>query len=232
MFELDWFRILETSIGAFTGAGLGAFVAFNLEAWRQKRNEHRRQIAALNHALFILSIMLEKLQNIKLQFIDPCSQNDCSYVTMQPSIDSHIAFSFDIDKLTFLLSKQPDLLRELLLQQYRYDGFFNAWIYRSKLHINQVQPKLESAGFVHGGNYTDLKIQTALGNALTATMKNLTEEIVEQNSKTMDSISNFSEKFARDLKSLFPKEHFLRFELIEQTKKEVTKPHPENLGKS
>ncbi len=231
MLALEWFRIVETFIGPLAGAGLGAFLAFKLEEYQREKREHSRQISSLNNALFSLGQMLQELWNIKRQFIDPCRQDRLSYVTMRPSIDSHL--SFDFDNLTFLGSKCPqcyDLLNELLVQKRRYDEFFDAWRHRSALHLNQLQPKFESAGFVDSGNYTEQKIENALGPALTANMKSITKEIVEWNSTTIESITKFSEKFATEMERLFPKEHFPRFEIMEQTKKEVTKPHPENWG--
>ena len=217
MDSLSLFNFLEVSIGASIGAFVGAYAAFGLETWRQKRNEYRQQIAAVNKAVFLLNQMSEELENIKTQCIDQYGQGKFPYVTMPPSIDSHRAFSFEIDKLTFLLAKQPKLLQELLLQERRYAGFFDAWRYRSDLHVNKVQPKFDRAGVRKGEQYEKQDIESALGPVLTVTMKKLTDEVVEMNSKTIKSITEFSEKFTEEMKKLFPKGKFIRFGIRQKT---------------
>ncbi len=59
--ELDWFRIVETSIGALVGAGLGAFLAFKLEERRRHKDKRRQQVAALNQCYIYTGSHVEKI---------------------------------------------------------------------------------------------------------------------------------------------------------------------------
>ena len=216
MCSVDWFNILTSGLVACLGALVGALAAFRLEVLRQQKSHRRQQVAAANRAIFTLGQMLIRLLEIKHQCIDPSKQDTLRHVTIRPTIELNSPLKFDVAELTFLLeTSQPDLLNQLLLQERRYRGFIDGWNHRSAVHLDKLQPKLERAGFADG-NYEQQEIENALGSALTANMIALTDELVKQNDDAIRSIKDFSEELNKELKKLFPKEHFSTFQTLEE----------------
>ena len=212
----DWFNILTSGLVACLGALVGALTAFRLEVLRQNKSQRRQQVASANRAIFTLGQMLITLLEIKHQCIDPSKQDTLRHVTIRPTIELNSPLKFDVAQLTFLLeTSQPDLLNQLLLQERRFLGFIDGWNHRSALHLNELQPKLERAGF-EDGDFEQQDIKNALGQALTANMIMLTDELVQQNDDAIRSINEFSEKLGKELNKLFPKEHFSEFQTVKE----------------
>ena len=73
-------------------------------------------------------------------------------------------------------TEDPNLLGELSVAGQRYEKALDTINARSKLHLNEVQPKLEKAGIIEGGDYSPEDIEQALGNRLFLTIQQSTSE--------------------------------------------------------
>ena len=95
----------------------------------------------------------------------------------------------NIESLYFLLeTDERNILGEVVIEEARYRGALQSINERSRIHREEVQPLIERAGIVEGGDYPLNEIENALGNRLYKTIQTSTEEMINAVDETILSL--------------------------------------------
>jgi hypothetical protein len=122
---------------------------------------------------------------------------------------------FEIDKVDFLLgTKHQQIVFDLYIEDRRYETAIDIIDHRSKLHLNEVQPKLQIGGIKDGLDYPESAYKEALGVMLYKHLKISTEEVVYHVDRTVKSSMHAKNNLLLALKDVYPDEKFIDFELI------------------
>lgn len=200
-----------TLIAAF----LGAWFAFSLQN-RSKNNEERdKKISYGNKALFTLCQRVNNLWLIQKNIIDPFREHPGIHIAMRPTLDFENDDTFlDIDGLKFLLdTKYQQLLLDLHIENQRYKTAIRLLNSRSSLHLNLVQPRLETAHVTEKQYYSIEYWKEAIGQRLYLTLQRATEDLISNVDDTVKSNIEIKDRLIEAFKNLFPGEKFLNFEL-------------------
>ena len=101
----------------------------------------------------------------------------------------------------------------LHIEDQRYKAAIRLLNSRSQLHLNQIQPRLESAQITEKQYYSEKYWEEAIGNRLYLTLKRLTEDLVNIVDDTVQSNIEIKDRLIEAFKELFPDEKFFNFEL-------------------
>ncbi len=185
---------------------LGAKYAFQLQADKKEEELLRENVAAGNRAIFAIIRKFNKLKNFDVQFLESFKGDPTAFLQMPPLLDLvKDDINLDIDSISFLLeTKFKNLLGEISTGLGKYQSAIDAINARSRLHIAHVQPLLERAGIVEGGNYSMGDIEKALGQRLFVTIKQATNQVFEHTIESLNFIEEISNKLTKALKEVFP----------------------------
>ena len=151
------------------------------------------------------------------QFIEPLRGKSTAFLEIQPSLyllEDNI--NFNVENLFFLLkSDSINFVGELMVEKSRFQSALDAINERSRVHRFEVQPTLEKAGFMQGGNYTVEQIEAILGSRLYHTIKSSTDQVITHVDETIISLKSAGDKLSNLLKGIFPGERIISFALEE-----------------
>jgi hypothetical protein len=223
--EKDPLELIIPALTTLVAAFLGAYFAFRFQNNREEEKKHQNNVEAANRALFNLSRIINELEVIKKQVIDPVRDRPDRYLAMQPFlIPNYDDMKFNIDSLTFLLeSKSPNILGEILVEETNFHQVINSLNNRSELHRYQVQPILEAAGVRVGGQYLAADIERALGQRIFIQIQNATDNLIEHVDETLVSSQKIMDKLVSNLKRIYPKSEFL---ILDKQRKPNKAPQP------
>lgn len=214
----DWPSFLTSYIPALAtlvAAYYGAKYAFQFQNDKELIAEKNHNIVSANAAIFTLSRMANKLFNYRRDVITPVLNKTSAFIEMQPTLDmekEHI--KLNIEALYFLLqTSDKNILGEVMVEEERYRSAIEAINKRSQLHLQEMQPVLEKAGFVEGGNYTLEQFEKILGNRLYITMQEATEQVITHVDSTITSLKQTADKLTTIIKEQYPNETVIRFVL-------------------
>lgn len=201
---------LATLIAAF----LGPWFAFRVATRGKRREEREKRILAGNLAIHVLSLQYTALMNIKEQIVDPARSQPVRYLVMQPTLPSSSQnLEIDYRDLDFLLNgKNPIVLYDLRISQTMFKDTLQAFNEWSRIHREEAQPRLESAGVRYGGSYTQSQIESSLGPRITGALRSGAENSIEMFDRTTVKLTEMSKALHQALKEFFPGEKFLTFE--------------------
>ena len=100
---------------------------------------------------------------------------------------------------------------DLLIEENKFHTAVQAFNERSILHLQEVQPILEKAGIVEGGDYSLQQLEEALGNRLFKQLSRATEEMIDHVDSGINSLLQMGEKLYEALRELYPGETFIKF---------------------
>lgn len=212
-FVKDYLPSLTTLIGAF----VGAWLAFEFQKRGEADKARKENLVAGNRTMLLLAQFVNELELIRRQIIDHVKTEPARFLSMRPILlPPYDHLRCETERLEFLLeNKQGDLLAEVLIEESRFHQAIQAVQYHSKIHLTEVQPILEKAGYMHGVTYTgtvgDLK--RLLGERLAATMIQATDDVIQHVESTISSCTTVAAKLRAALKAIFPKEDVIRFEV-------------------
>ena len=202
-----------TAIATLAAAYFGALFAFKF----QERNEDRKikasNIAAGNRAMFLLLRQFNELSVVKKQIIDPHREHPAKFVVMRPSLPlNYENLRVEVNSLSFLLeTKHRQILMDLLIEENRFHTALQTVNERSKLHLQEVQPILEKAGIVEGGDYSLQQLEEALGNRLFIQISRATDEMLDHVDSGIKSLLEMGDKLYEALRDLYPGETFIQY---------------------
>lgn len=212
--EEESLEIVVPALTTLLAAFLGAWFAFRLQNNKEENKKHQENIEAANRALFMLSRVINELENIKKQVIDPVRDQPDRFLAMPPFlIRNYDAVRFDTKSLIFLLkSNSPNLLGELITEENRFHQAINSLSNRSELHRHEVQPLLEEAEVRIGCEYRIADIKKALGERIFTQITMATDDLIEHVDETLSTSEDLMKKFAVVMKEIYPKSKFITIE--------------------
>ncbi len=211
VFLTSYVPALATLVAAF----LGARYAFQFQKDKEKEENKKRNVVNGNSAIFNMMRMTTTLRSVQIQIIEPARDRPIRFLQMQPTL--HLItddIKLNIESLYFLLeTDERNILGELVTEEARYRSALQAINERSRIHREEVQPLLERAGIVEGGDYSLAQIENALGNRLYITIQQATEEAINLVDKTVVSLKEVADKLRASLKKVYPDEIIIGFEI-------------------
>jgi len=211
----DYVPALVTLLAAY----IGASYAFKLQSDKEDRENQQGNIVAGNLAIFNILRKLNILINYQRQIITPIRGKRTAFLEMQPTL--HLLeedIRLDLNSLSFLLnSDNPDLLGELSVEESKFQSALDAINKRSKIHLKQVQPKMERASVVEGDDYTFQQIEQILGQRLYVTIHKATDQVIDHVDSAVSSLQEVGEKLANTMKELYPNENIISLAVIESS---------------
>jgi hypothetical protein len=213
IFFTSYVPALATLLAAFYGAKY----AFQFQ--KDKEDAKNREINILNGnlAIFNLMRMANTLFVYRRQFIEPFREKPTAFLEMPPSLELlEDDIKFNTDDLFFLLqSDEINFIGELAVEKSRFQRALDTINERSRVHRLEVQPALEKAGVVQGGDYTFQQIETILGDRLNHTIRQATVQVINSVDETIISLKVAGDKLSKILKDIFPGERIISFEFEE-----------------
>jgi len=209
IFFTSYVPALATLLAAF----FGAKYAFQFQNEKEERQHKEKNILNGNLAIFDLMRMANTLLVYRKQIIDPVREKPTAFLEMPPSLDLlENDINFNAENLFFLLqSGEVNFVGELVVENRKFQSALDAINDRSKIHRFEVQPTLEKAGIVQGGNYTFQQIEDILGERLHFTIQQATQQVITSVDETIDSLKNAGDNLSKILKEIFPGEQIISF---------------------
>lgn len=212
-FVKDYLPSLTTLIGAF----VGAWLAFEFQRQGAAEKARKENLAAGNRTILLLAQYVNELELIRRQVIDPVKNDPARFISMRAILlPPYDHLRCEVGRLEFLFEQQKgDLLAEVLIEEFRFHQAIDAIQYRSKIHISEVQPQLEKAGVIHGAQYVSTvgEFKRLLGERLLATLVEATDDAIKHVESTIMSCTAVALKLNTALKTIFPKERVISFEI-------------------
>jgi hypothetical protein len=203
------------ALATLLAAYFGAKYAFDLQSAKDREITKQRNIGNGNVAIFNILRMINNLLNYQRQIIDPVRDKQSAFLEMSPTLPSEKdALSINVESLSFLfVVTEPNILGELSVGESKYQRTLEAIVERSRIHREEVQPTLEEAGIVQGGDYTFKQIELALGNRLFTTLQESTNQIIEHVDGTILSLQGVATKLSEALLRIYPNETIIRISI-------------------
>ena len=209
-FVLELLPHLVTLVAAFSGA----WFAFLLNDRAKARQTVRDQVAAINRAQFALIRQFNTLKVVQAQAVEPIRQHPGYHIAMRallPLRDD--APELDLGSLSFLLETEDrELLLELMIENQRFKTAVQAINERSRLHLDEVQPRLEPAGIREGGQYSESDCLKALGEPLYLTLKRATDAAIDHVDQSIVSCESLVARLYDAMKKRYPKQTIIRLD--------------------
>lgn len=201
------------ALATLAAAYFGAFFAFKFQERKEEQKIRTNNIAAGNRAMFLLFRQFNELSVIQKQIIEPDRTHPVRFVGMRPALPlNYESLRFEVNNLSFLLeTKHRQVLMDLLIEEGRFHAAVQALNERSKMHIHDVQPVLEKAGIVDGGNHSLSQLKEAMGNRLFVQLSRATDQMIDHIDDSIKSLLQMGDKLYEVFKELYPGETFIKF---------------------
>jgi hypothetical protein len=210
IFYTSYVPALATLIAAFYGAKY----AFQFQNKKEDAKNRENNLLNGNLAIYNLMRMANTLFVYRKQFIEPVREKSTAFLEMPPSLELlEDDIKFSMDNLFFLLqSDEINFIGELAVEKSRFQRALDAINERSRIHRLEVQPALEKAGVVQGGDYTFQQIESILGDRLNHTIRQATDQVINSVDETIISLNAAADKLSKILKAIFPGERIIGFD--------------------
>lgn len=204
-------EFLTSGVVALGGAFAGAYAAFHLERCERKKRAEESEKIAGNNALFVLSKFVNDLIAVRRQFIDPHRDDPGRAFTIRASLQfPNPTLRIDAQSLAFLIADaEPQLLMNVLIHEDKFTTCISAINARSKMHLEDVQPRLEAAGLRFDQPISGEEVLKALGPRITKSMQDTTEEMISLLDDTVSSTCAIAEALYDHMKLKYPKNDFI-----------------------
>jgi hypothetical protein len=223
-----WSDLLSQGLAGMLGAVVGATVAFRYER-RKSREElddrrlreanelSERRAAAGNLAIFTLAKIYSDLWNYRSQIIDPARNAPAPWHSLGAynltMTDGH---KFDIPSIAFLFrSIDQTMPLRLTIEEARFADVVTLISQRSKIHLEEVQPAIEAAGFID--SLSPAEAEKACGPRVTRTMKGLTGQIIDLVDRGLVTAPELADQLGRVLVRELPDQRIIRFSTATET---------------
>ena len=172
MFSFEW-QSLIPPIATLLAAFAGAWFAFLLQDKKHKREERKKQRAAVSKAIFTISRLWNMLVQYQREIVEPIRQVATPWLHMQATIEHQFQNeSFDADDLLFLLdTDHANFLSQLLLEESRCSIVLGLIAERSNLVLERLHPMMEKLGYDRGDEVRLKELEDQLGPDLTNKLK-------------------------------------------------------------
>ncbi len=146
--------------------------------------------------------------------LEPIRGRDAKSVMLIQSFGGNYeGLRFEVDRLSYLLeTSYRQVLAELLIEEERFHAAIRVVNERSNLHLLEIQPLLERAGIVEGGEYSESDFKAVLGPRLFPAIQRVTNDVFSHVDKSVISLLEVSKRLHSALSKLYPDAKFIRFE--------------------
>jgi len=201
-----------TALVTLVAAFAGSWYAFRLSDNSRARQTVDEQVAAINRAQFILIRQWNLLRNFQAQTVDPYRNDPARLINMRPRLPvGGTPARIDVDSLSFLLeTTDRELVFRLLIEQERFETAIQAINERSRLHIEEVQPRLVAGSILERSEYSEGQVEAAVGSHLLLLLRRATDAVIEQVELTLVSTQAMATEFHLAMKSRFPDRSIIR----------------------
>ncbi|ARZ74635.1 hypothetical protein CCR98_10760 [Stenotrophomonas sp. WZN-1] len=214
LLEKDWLSAVATLAASFFGASF----AFRYQQKEKDRERREKEIAQAGAALQCLFRMTNIVGGYKTSFVDPVREmGDMAAINLAASLSEDVSRErFDMASLSFLSGlEEQQLVADLWLEERRFRNLMQAIDRRSKLHLEQFQPKAEAHGLHSRGQLSLDEIRKLLGPMIVNELQRTTKFIIKDVDDTLESLDQVKTRFREVLSLRFPGQKFLNFELID-----------------
>lgn len=221
-----FFTSYVPALATLLAAYFGAKYAFDFNRAKELDDKKRKNIISGNIVIFNLTRMLNSLLSYRNQIIDPVRTKPSAFLEMSPTTQlSKEDISIELEGIYFILdTEERNLLGEVSIEISRYQRALDAINERSLIHIHEVQPTLERAGIVQGGDYHPEQIIAALGNRLYVTMQDSTAQVIQHVDSTISSLQEVGDKLTKTFKKVFPGESIIGISVPDKIEGDEAQP--------
>jgi hypothetical protein len=209
-------KTIAGAIATLVAAFSGAFFAYKFNSDREKQRKEDVDLISANKAIFTIIRVYNHIAGFNKQFLKPFANNSAAYVAIRPSLgNENPDWKLDYDSILFLIAEnKPEILIELAELEELFIIFTKILNDRNQMHVNIVQPALESAGITDGGSTSVSEVDSFLGEKTSATMKNLTSELIAITQHGEELSDQLIQKLHKTMVDIFPGKNVVRMEKL------------------
>ena len=209
-------EVVLPAVSTLVAAFWGARYAFEPQVQKGDRETEDRKVGAINAANFALARKRSKLENIRLQSMEPWKADPAAFLNMPPLLDlEKDDIKVDVDALGFLFETEyVNLVGEITIAVAKYRSLIDSINQRSILHREQVQPALERAGIMARTHYTFEDIESALGQRLYVTLRQATDQSLEGLPAALAYLEAVSAALTAAGKKLYPHRRIMKVDSV------------------
>jgi len=204
----DIVAILATLVASFAGA----WGAFLLESQSRKREERDRNVGAGSRAIYTIFNLWNTLEQFRKEVLEPYRGKPDAWL----NLPAHPAVSvgdhrFEAGDLQFLLqSSHAQIYAALFLEEQRYRLAIGLIRERSQLVLNEVFPRMASAGFPVGRSAAQDEVERVLGIDVVHKLKTITAALYTNVNEDLLSLKARHDEMRTAMKQLYPKQKILQ----------------------
>ena len=209
-------KTIAGAVATLVAAFAGAFFAYKFNADRENKRKSEIDLASANKAIFTLIRIYNYIAGFNKQFLKPYVNNPAAYVAIQPSLgNSNPDWKLDYDSISFLISEnKSEILTELTELEELFIIFTETVRTRNHIHLNVVQPAMESAGIANGASVSLGDIDRVIGGRNSGIMKGLTSELIDITNRGEEHSDQLIKKLHEVMVSIFPGKNVVRMEKL------------------
>jgi len=181
VFRFDPHQIIEVFVN-LSAVFLGAYFAFAFSANREKQLKNEHDAVNANLALFNLIEYYNSLQNYRIKIIEPERNKPLRLISMAPYLlEDSTSQKIEVSSLSFMLltSANANLLGRIVVEEKVLRSLSSNIKERTKLHTENIQPKMAAIGLKEGEPLRLDDIRTVVGDRDFCVLRDITDEIIE-----------------------------------------------------
>ncbi len=171
---------MAPALATLAAAFFGAKYAFKLQDGNARRESDSRNVRAANLVIFDLVRSYNMFTTVKKQFIDQHRENAERHLLIMPI--AGVSFQpprFDYDAISFLFNSNPNLLGTLSTVEQEIASTLDVIRQRSTMHVEVLQPAVETLAKRFGDKFNSAQIEAALGPRIAITLRTSTTYMIE-----------------------------------------------------
>lgn len=175
-------------VAAF-GSGAGAAVAFAIQNIREDAAERRRQINAINRALYSLFHYWNGARQYQKEVIEPTGRGPDRWLNLMVTVTHDAVLKADVrpNEISFLLDDNSWLYSRLQLEFWRAVTLGELIAEHRKLHLDYVYPAIHRLGIKRGQQMDPQPLLDALGEPTVLRLKVLADSLVQTTNENVES---------------------------------------------
>ncbi len=203
-----------TLVGAF----LGAMLAFLFQVFLQHKQERKAALMSAHRMLFCLLQQINTILLVQKDFIAPHLKDPGRFLSIPAMHEFDVQKDvFDFTTFGFMLetSESRKIMYDLYLAQASYVEALHTLNERSRLHRQEVQPRLASSGIENGSAVTHGDIERALGPLVFPSIIKATEQVIDVLKSTFRKLADSKRDFRAYAVKRFRTKDFTEFDFPE-----------------
>ena len=180
--DLSAIPYMNSLLGAtatLAAAFFGAKYAFKLQLASLEHQTINEQVEAGNKAIFELVRTYNQFLAVRNQFIEEHRKNPGRHIYIMPMAAKVHVMQLNFDSLAFLFdTEDPNLLGRLAMFQQEVVSTIDVIAERSTLHVEVIQPTVETLEKQFGEVIKLDQLENSLGKRTTKTLKMLTDFMI------------------------------------------------------